>query len=201
VKKLAKFVVSTLGTGLLVVTPIYLAGLLVLKAAKSLARLVQPLAKLLPKWLPASQILSLLLVLVICFLIGLLIRTSMGRSFWERIEASFFQRIPGYTLFRSLTQRLAGEDQDKTWEPALAEIEEALVPAFVIEELQDGRFTVFVPSAPTPFVGAIYILTPDRVHLLDIPFMQAVKVVSRWGSGSKQLVAEMERKTESKKAS
>jgi hypothetical protein len=33
------------------------------------------------------------------------------------------------------------------------EIEEALVPAFIIEELDDGRFTVFVPSVPTPFAG------------------------------------------------
>jgi hypothetical protein len=37
---------------------------------------------------------------------------------------------------------------------ALAEIEDALAPAFVIEELPDGRFTIFVPSIPTPLAGA-----------------------------------------------
>jgi len=37
------------------------------------------------------------------------------------------------------------------WKPALVEIEEALVPAFIIEELEDQRVTVFVPSVPTPF--------------------------------------------------
>ena len=40
------------------------------------------------------------------------------------------------------------------WKPALVEIEEALVPAFIIEELEDQRVTVFVPSVPTPFAGA-----------------------------------------------
>ena len=64
---------------------------------------------------------------------------------------------------------------------------------FIIEELEDGgRLTVFVPSVPTPLAGAVYILTADRVHPLNIPFTQAVKVISRWGSGSKELVAAME---------
>jgi len=53
---------------------------------------------------------------------------------------------------------------------------------------------VFVPSVPTPFAGAIYILSPDRVHPLNVPFTQAVKAISRWGSGSKDLVAAMEQK-------
>jgi uncharacterized membrane protein len=192
VKKLGEFVVSRLLAGVLVVTPIYIAALLLLKATKSLSRLVRPLAKLLPEWLPAEDILSLLLVLVVCFLIGLAIRTPAGRTAWERIENALFRRIPGYELFRSLTQRLAGETHDAAWKPALAEIEEALVPAFIIEELDDGRFTVFVPSVPTPFAGAVYILSPDRVHPLNIPLTRAIKAVSRWGSGCKDLVAAME---------
>jgi len=70
-------------------------------------------------------------------------------------------------------------------------IEDALVPAFIVEELDDGRFTVFVPSVPTPFAGAVYILSRERVHLVDIPFTQAIQSVSRWGAGSKELVAAM----------
>jgi uncharacterized membrane protein len=89
---------------------------------------------------------------------------------------------------------MAGESEETAWKPALAEIEEALVPAFIIEELDDGRLTVFVPSVPTPFAGAIYILSSDRVHPLNVPFTLAVKAISRWGSGSKDLVAAMERK-------
>jgi uncharacterized membrane protein len=193
-KKISKFVVSRLVAGVLVVAPIYLAALLLLRAMKSLADLVKPFATLLPKWIPAGQVLSLLLVLAICFLIGMAVRTAAGRAAREQIEDSLFQRIPGYQLFQSLTQRVAGEERDAAWKPALAEIEEALVPAFIIEELDDGRFTVFVPSVPTPLAGSIYILTPDRVHPLSIPFTQAIKAVSRWGSGSKDLVAAMEAK-------
>jgi uncharacterized membrane protein len=189
-----KFVLNTFVAGFLVVAPIYLAALLLLKALKSLIGLVQPIAKVLPEWLPAEQILALLLILILCFLTGVGIRTRIGHAIWEQIEKSLFQRIPGYALLRSLAQRMAGESEETAWKPALAEIEEALVPAFIIEELDDGRLTVFVPSVPTPFAGAIYVLSPDRVHPLNVPFTQAVKAVSRWGLGSKDLVAAMEQK-------
>ena len=69
----------------------------------------------------------------------------------------------------------------------------ALVPAFIIEELEDGRYTVFVPSIPTPFAGAVYILDRQRVHPVHVPFTDAVRVVSKWGSGAKDLVAAMDR--------
>ena len=119
------------------------------------------------------EVLSLLLVLVGCFLIGAALRTRVGYGLWNRVEKAFFERIPGYALIRSLTQRLAGEDREAAWKPALVEVEEALVPAFIIEELGDGRFTVFVPSIPTPLAGAVYILTAERVHPLNVPFTQA----------------------------
>jgi uncharacterized membrane protein len=186
-----EFVKNTLVGGLLIVVPLYLAVLLLLKAMKSVMGLVRPFAQLLPTWLPADNILSLLLVLILCFLIGLAVRAPLGRALRERLEQSLFERIPGYALFRSLTQRLAGESREHVWQPALAEIEDALVPAFIIEELEDGRFTVFVPSIPTPLAGAVYVLSQERVHPLDVPFTQAIQTVSRWGSGAKELVAAM----------
>src|SRR5262245_35417668 len=190
-KQIIEFVVKAFITGLLIVVPVYLSVLLLLKAMNSVAGLARPFANLLPEWLPAEHILSLLLVLIVCFFIGAAVRTPAGHAIQERIEKSFFERMPGYALFRSLTQRLAGKDEENVWKPALAEIEEALVPAFIIEELADGRFTVFVPSVPTPFAGAVYVLTPERVHPLDVPFTQALQSISRWGSGSKELVAAM----------
>ena len=190
-KQFSAFVVSAFVGGLLLVVPIYLAVLLLLKAMQSVVALVRPLAMLLPEWFPAEHILSLVLVLIICFLIGAAVRTPAGHALRERIEKSLFERLPGYALLRSLTQRAGGGDEENVWQPALAEIEEALVPAFILEELADGRFTVFVPSVPTPFAEAVYILSRERVHPLDVPFTQAPRSISRWGSGAKDLVAAM----------
>ena len=183
---------NVLLTGVLVVLPVYLTALLLLKAMKTVTGLVRPLARWLPDWIPAQNLLSFLFVVNVCFLVAIAVRTSIGRAARNRIESSVFQKIPGYTLFRSMTRQLAGDSAETAWKAALVEIEDALVPAFIIEELDDGSFTVFVPSAPTPMAGAIYILTANRVHKLDVPFTQVLKAVSRWGSGSKDLVAAME---------
>ena len=186
---------NALVRGLLIVVPVYFAVLLLLKGMKSVANLVHPLAQLLPDWLPAEQFLSLLLVLAICVAIGASVGTRIGQRVRNWTEKTLFEKIPGYGLFRSLTHQVAGQSRGSTWKAALVEIEEALVPAFIIEELDDGRYTIFVPSIPTPFAGAVYILDRQRVHALDVPFTDAVTVVTRWGSGAKNLVASMEKES------
>src|SRR5262245_59561988 len=49
-KKLREFVFNALVGGFLVVVPVYLAVLLLLKAAGSISGLVRPIASLLPQW-------------------------------------------------------------------------------------------------------------------------------------------------------
>ena len=180
--------------GLLIVIPVYLAILLLLKGMQSVAKLVRPFTAILPDWVPAEDLLSLLLVLAICALIGAAVVTRIGRGARDWFERTVFERIPGYGVIRSLTHQMAGKSQESTWRAALIEIEDALVPGFIIEEFEDGRYTVFVPSIPTPFAGAVYVLDRQRVHPVDVPFTDALRVVSRWGSGAQKLVAAMERR-------
>lgn len=192
-KQVIVFATRALLSGLLIVVPLYLAILLLLKGMKSVAGLVRPIALLLPDSIPAETALSLLFVLFICFLVGVAVRTRVGQAVRDKTEKLFFERIPGYALLRSLAQQMAGESRENIWKPALFESDEGLLPAFIIEELEDGRYTVFVPSIPTPLAGAVYILDPSRVHLLDVPFTEALRTISRWGAGSKNLVAAMKR--------
>lgn len=190
-KRILMFVASSLLAGFLIVVPIYLAVLLLLKAMKSVVSLVRPVALLLPESVAAEMLLSLMLVLVVCLLIGIGVRTRIGTVVRERMETTLFERIPGYALIRSLTQQLTGSSRENVWKPAFFESDEGLLPAFIIEEFQDGRYTVFVPSIPTPLAGAVYISERKRVHPLDVPFTDALKAISKWGSGSRELVATM----------
>ena len=192
-KQALVFTTRALSSGLLIVVPIYLAILLLLQSMKSVAGLVRPLALMLPEWVPAETALSLLFVLALCFLIGVVVRTRMGQTARDKIERTFFERIPGYALLRSLTQQMAGKSRENIWKPALLDGDEGLLLVFIIEEFHDGRYTVFVPSIPTPLAGAVYVVERSRVHPLDVPFTDALKMVSRWGSGAKDLVAAMER--------
>jgi uncharacterized membrane protein len=190
-KAVREFLVSTLVGGVLILLPVYLAVLLLLKGVKSLVALLQPIAKMLPDWLPNENLLALLVVFLVCFVLGALVRTPVGRRVRLRVEETFFGNLPGYDTIRSLSRRLAGQGDGNEWKPAFVEIEDALVPAFIIEEHADGRLTVFVPSVPTPFAGAVYIIERRRVHRVDVPFAHAVRSITKWGSGSKDLMAKM----------
>ena len=126
-KHVTGFVSSALISGLLIVIPVYLAILLLLKAMQSVTGLARPVAMLLPEWVPAEGLISLVLILIVCSL-SASPAVVPGRVIRERAEKSLFERIPGYALFRSLGQRLAGREEANTWKPALAEIEDALSP-------------------------------------------------------------------------
>jgi uncharacterized membrane protein len=195
VKPFREFMTKALVSGFLIALPVYLTILLILKGVKSLAGLIRPLTFLHPPGLrteAANDGMAFLVVLIGCFALGVAVLTRPGRAARERIEKSVLAKIPGYLLVRSLTQQLAGQGREEVWKPALAEIEDGLVPAFIIEETGDGRYTVFVPSVPSPVVGSVYILRRERVHPLKTSFAQTVQALSRWGSGTKKLVAEME---------
>ena len=114
-------------------------------------------------------------------------RTGAGLRAKNTLERSVLEKIPGYALVRGLTERVSGDEREGAFRPALVEIEEALAPGFIIEELDDGRYTVLVPSVPTPAAGSLLILARARVHPLDVPFTQAVKVISKWGAGAGEL--------------
>jgi uncharacterized membrane protein len=194
-KSFLQFSTKALVGGFLVAVPVYLAILLVLKAMKSLASLVRPLTILSPPALTtavAQYVLAFFVVLSFCYVLGVALLTRPGRAVGEWVQRTVLVKIPGYTVVRSLTQQLAGQGRENVWRPALAEIEEGLVPAFIIEEIRDGRYTVFVPSVPSPFMGSIYILRQERVHPVNASFIQTFQVLSRWGEGAKDLMAAME---------
>ena len=190
-KFLRDFVGTAVVGGLVVLVPLYLAVLLVAKLMETVVGFVKPIAHLLPAWLPAERLLSLLLVLLFCFGVGLIARTTRGAAVRDRLERSLFGKLPGYELFRSLSLRATGHSDQAGWKPAIAEVEDAYVPAFIVEKLDNGSYTVFVPSVPTPFAGAIYVLTADRVHELDVPIAQAARAISQWGIGTKSLIESM----------
>lgn len=192
-KKAGKSVMRAMTSGLLIMVPVYLSVLVIVKMMKAVSGLARPIVELLPPWFPGEGLLSLVIVFMVCVLVGLIARTAPGRSVGASVERSFFERIPGYTVFRGMTRQTAGKSQANAWKPALVEIEEALVPAFIVETLPDGQHTVFVPSSPTPLAGAVYVLTPDRVHPVDVSFAKAIKSITRWGEGTEALVAAMKK--------
>jgi uncharacterized membrane protein len=191
VKTLAEFTRTTLIGGLLVILPVYVAVLLLAKTVQGLLGLLRPVAEQVPASVEFRQIVAILLLVCVCFLVGLIVRTGPGLRAKNACERALLEKLPGYTFLRGLAKRLAGTGEEQTLQPALVEIEDALVPALIVEELEDGSYTVLVPSAPTPMAGSVYILPRDRVHPVDIPFTKAIGVFSKWGTGAGEFVRAM----------
>jgi len=183
-KGLAALTKTTLIGGLLVVLPIYLSILLLAKTLLAIVALLSPVTAAIPAGAQFRQVIAILIVLAVCFVAGIAVRTGPGLRAKNALERSVLERIPGYALVRGLTERISGDEGEGAFRPALAEVEGGLAPAFIIEELDDGRYTVLVPSVPTPAAGSLLILARELVHPVDVPFTQAVKVISKWGTGA-----------------
>ena len=190
-KTIARFLKVTLVGGLLVVLPLWVSLLMLFKAINGALKMLLPIARLLPQKIVHEKISAILLLLLICFVVGLLTRTRLGQRIGHWIMENILDRIPGFALIRGMTRQFVGNKEETLFQPALVEIEEALVPAFIIEKHTDGQFTVFVSSSPTPMAGAIYILSPERVHPVDVPLRKAMVCVTKWGAGAAEMRAAM----------
>jgi uncharacterized membrane protein len=196
-RTLAEFTKTTLIGGVLIILPLYLAALLLAKTVKGMLALLSPVADQIPATVEFRQVLAIALLIAVCFIVGLIVRTGPGLRAKNAFERSVLEKLPGYTFLRGLDGRLTGRSEEHTLQPALVEIEEALVPALIVENLDDGSYTVLVPSAPTPMAGSIYILPHDRVHPVDIPLAKAIAVFSKWGTGAGEFVRAMRSRSDS----
>jgi len=128
---------------------------------------------------------------LLCFFLGAIARTGLGRRAIAAFERRVLQRLPGFAMLRAIVRRVSGTSEDAQFQPVLVEIEDALTPAFIVEDFDADRFVVLVPSVPTPAAGSLYILPRERVHWVDIPVTEAVAVITRWGAGTGKLVKAM----------
>jgi uncharacterized membrane protein len=193
-KQLLTFLKATLLGGVIFVLPAWLAVLLVAKGLKQLQVLVKPVSSHLPESVGHPRLLAIILLLALCFIVGLIIQTAIGAQVKRVVEQRVLEKLPGYTTLRGFAAQLSEFEKTTNFQPALIEIEDALVPGFFVEQHTNDRCTVFVPSVPTPMAGAIYIIAASRVHRLDLPAIKVMQCISKWGSGSDALVAALDAK-------
>ena len=191
-KTLAEFTRTTLVGGILILLPIYLAVILLLKALRGVTALIAPITAQVPAGAEFRQLLAILIMLLACFIAGLVVSTGPGGRGIRELQRRVLEKIPGYTFLRSLIASVGADSSTDGFAPALVELEDALVPALIVEELPDGRCVVLVPSVPTPVAGALYILPPARVHRVKVPMSHLLRVYTKWGEGAGALVAAME---------
>jgi len=136
-RAIAEFTKTTLIGGVLVLIPVYLSVLLLLKALGAIVALVAPITGGLPEALPLREVIAMLLLVAACFACGVLVRTGPGLRAKNAFERAILEKIPGYALIRGLAGKIAGKENEHTFTVVLAEIEDALVPAFLVEDCDE----------------------------------------------------------------
>jgi uncharacterized membrane protein len=70
----------------------------------------------------------------------------------------------------------------------LARFDDSWQIGFRIEGLENGLVVVFLPGAPNPQSGAVYLMAPDRVTTVNLPPAATLKCLKRLGAGANALV-------------
>ena len=96
-KALSEFTKATLIGGLVVMLPLGLFALVAEKIVEIIRPLADWIAAWLPRWFHFPDVVALLLLLLLCFVAGLLAETRAGQSTGSFIERVILNRIPGYS--------------------------------------------------------------------------------------------------------
>lgn len=190
-KQLIDFFKVTLIGGALVVLPVWLAMLLLFKALLQVEGVVKPLSAELPASVAHPQVIAAIFLIGLCFLVGLTIQTVAGSQAKRIVEKNVLNHIPGYMVLHHVAQQMVDVENNRGFKPALVDINDALALAFIVEELGDGKCTVFLPSAPTPLTGSILIIAKTRVHPVDVSIPQIFSITSKWGNGAGELLTNL----------
>lgn len=177
--------------------PILLLYLLLVEALDLIVTLATPIADFFPEGtfgkVEFPVVVGLILILGASFVIGLGLRAEIGRKLGQWIELTVLDRLPAYNALKSLTTGFAEAGRAGAFRTAVlmaTEGEKELV--YVVEECGEDHLTVLVPWAPTAFAGSVKIVDRKRVALLDANLGEVSKVLSHWGVGARELLANRE---------
>ncbi|VAX36817.1 Uncharacterized membrane anchored protein MROS_1280 [hydrothermal vent metagenome] len=192
--KIKSFFITTFLGGVTVILPVAILLAVFGWLFNFITGLIQPLTNVFLANSDFSEILAdgivILIILAICFFVGVFIRTSVGKWFYTIIEANLLKALPGYTLIKETVLQLIGNKKSPFSSVALAQIfdNDTLVTCFVTEEHDDGSFSVFVPTGPNPTSGNIYHLKKENVHPIDVSVEDAMRSIISCGAGSDRLI-------------
>jgi uncharacterized membrane protein len=167
---------------------------------------IQPLTNLVMAKSQVIEIMAdltvIIIILGVCFLVGVIVKTKLGRFVHERLESRILKIAPGYSMIKEIIMQFISKKKVPFSAVALVRIFEnsTLMTGFVTDEHADGSYTVFVPTGPNPTSGNIFHLKGQYVQFVDVPVEDAMRSIISCGAGSTALIKgyakEIEKETE-----
>lgn len=188
-----RLLTTTIVTGLVVLMPVLLFGLLLGEIIQLVIGLATPIADLFPGGtfdeLEFPLPVAVLLILAASMILGLLARAEVGRRVGRWLERNTFGRFPLYAAVKAVAAGLVEIGDGSGIKPVLLLSGEGQREfAYLIEEHGDGQATILVPWAPTALAGSVKIVSIDQIERIDARFSDVTRVLSHWGLGAGELL-------------
>jgi len=180
--------------GLLLAVPLIVLGVILARTVRAIAKVSAPISAWLPdiRWLGVTMIdlVAVVILVLLLMMLGAFANSAPGRRISDWLERVVLRKIPGFLLFKSMAGTLQTGDGGDQLVPVLVNFDDNTVLGFMVERAADEQeqVTVFVPSAPTPAAGTVFLVARERIRVLDVPLPRAMGTVTRLGVGLKDLL-------------
>lgn len=202
--KLKAFIGKALLGGVLVLLPVAILLGAFNWVFKFVTDLIQPLTDVVVKNNGMPEVVGdtivVLLIALVCFVVGTLVTTGVGRWLHAILDEYLSRFAPGYKLTKDIVGQFLGDKSTSPFtngEVAKAKIfgidSDTTVTAIVTCKHEDGTYTVFVPTGPNPTSGNMYHLPEDQVELFPNASVESMmKSIIACGAGSDAMFAGIE---------
>jgi len=133
--------------------------------------------------LEVAPIITAVLLMVIFYLCGLLVRFSVVTRGKEWIENTVLVYVPNYSKHKAKMMAKLQPGQDLR-EPVLVEMAGAWKPGFLISTV-DEKSTVFLPSTPDTDYGEVWVVDTLNITKLDMTQKELKTALLTSGKGLK----------------
>ncbi len=180
---------GTIVRGVFLLAPIMVVGILLAKAIGFFRELAAPLVEGVGPLagVPMPTLLSIVILLLVCYVAGLLANTRGAKGLTSWLESTLLTRIPAYAYMKGMGASMVGVSGGQQFEPVLARIEDAWQLGFIVETIEPGQYAVFVPGSPSPWSGSVYFMAEERIKRVPLKLAQVQDILKRQGIGSAAL--------------
>lgn len=184
-KSILGFIRATLTGGIIFLLPLALILVILSKIMAVISKLASPLASRMPDLamgLDGSRLLTIFILIALCFLAGILFRLAIMRRMVGKLEDSVLVYLPGYYLLKSITADAVGAKIAHHLDPVMIKDGDTFVIGFLSEE-KNGYAMVYIPEVPKHDSGELRIFPSSSIIKLKAPVNLFARSLKNYGTG------------------
>ena len=186
------FIKTTIIGGLVFLVPVVALLLVLSKVFDVMLAVAEPMADVIPVdaigGIALANVLAGLIILLLCFVAGLIARAGPAQRLAARIENSLLHKIPGYAFVKGMTNSLSPEHAENM--PAvLVSLGYSRRVGLEVDTVGTDGVAVYFPGSPNAWSGEVRIVDREQVEKLDAPMSVVIEHAEQLGRGSHDMLS------------